>query len=149
MPHNAVTLREDVIEKTLGNGHDMVVRTQVERPAGPDNEVIVDKYEAQDIANAEWMMGVLLRAYPGRPWRVKHDGMQGMAYVSIPILMGINKYWAINLDTDPLTEALLIRCGGALLERYSMSRQRFNLGEFLDAREKHSALVLPSRKVPE
>ena len=149
MPHDAITLREDVVEKTLPGGHDMVVRTQHEAAAGPDNEIIVDKHTRQDLANAKWMMDVLLKAYPQRPWRCKHDGAQGMAYVSIPILMGINNYWAINLKSDPLTEAMLVRCGGALLERYSMSRQRFNTAEFLDAREKHSALVLPSRKVPE
>ncbi len=148
MPHDVITLREDVIEKTLGEGHDMVVRTQHEAPSGPDNEVIIDKHTRQDMASARWMMDVLMRAYPGRPWFVKHDGAQGMAYLSLPILMGINNVWAINLKTDPLTEGLLVRCGGAILERYSMSRQRFNLAEFLEAREKHSALVVPSRKVP-
>lgn len=148
MPHDAVTLREDVVEKATHGGHDMVVRTQHEAPAGPNSEVEHDPFARMDIANARWMMDILLKAYPLRPWRCVYDGRNRMAYVSIPILMGVNKYWAINLTTDDMTAALLVRCGGALLERYSQSRTRFNLGEFLDARGKHSALVVPSRKVP-
>jgi len=150
MPHNAITLREDVIEKSdRGSGHDMVVRHQYEAPAASDTEVADDPYQKMDLANAKWMMDILQRHYPGHLWRTKHDGAQGMAYVSIPILMGINKYWAINLVTDALTETLVMRCGGAILERYGLSRRRFNLAEFLDARENHSALVIPKRIVPE
>jgi hypothetical protein len=148
MPHDVITLREDVLEKTEGNRHDMVVRAQYEAPSGPNLEVAEDKHKGQDMANARWMMDVLMRVYPGRPWFVKHDGAQGIADISIPILMGTNDVYRINIRKDPLNEGLLTRCAGELLERYSMSRTRFNLGEFLDAREKHSALVLPFRKVP-
>lgn len=150
MPHDAVALREDVIEKSVrGSQHDMVVRTLHEAPAGPDNEVLHDPFKKMDLANAKWMMDVLVKEYPGYMWRTVHDGVQKMAYVSIPILMGINKYWAINLTTDPMTEAMIKRCGGALLERYRQSRTKFNLTSFLEARQKHSGLVVPGRKVPE
>jgi hypothetical protein len=148
MPHDAVTLREDVIEKTTPGGHDMVVRTQHTAPMGPNGEVLDDPFKGMDLANADWMSRVLRKHYPGVPWRCVYDGAQKMAYFSIPILMGVNKFWSINLKTDQLEEGLLMRAGGELLERYGMSRQRFNLNEFLDAREKHSALVVPSRKVP-
>ena len=72
-----------------------------------------------------------------------------MAYLSIPILMGINKYWAINLVTDYLDDKLLIRCAGDLLQRYGLRPRRFELDPFLDAREKHSALVVPTREFPD
>ena len=113
-----------------------------------DGEVLDDPFKGMDLANADWMSRVLRKHYPGVPWRCVYDGAQKMAYFSIPILMGVNKFWSINLKTDQLEEGLLMRAGGELLERYGMSRQRFNLNEFLDAREKHSALVVPSRKVP-
>jgi hypothetical protein len=148
MPHDAVTLREDVISKILPSGHDMVVRTQHEAPAGPNSEVADDPFKRMDLANAKWMFDVLNREYPGIPWRCVHDGVQKMAYFSIPILMGINKFWAINLTTDALTDGLLKRAGGALLERYNVPRGRFDLAAFLEAREKFSALVMPSRAVP-
>ena len=50
-----------------------------------------------DLANAKWMSDVLMREYPGIPWRCVHDGAQKMAFFSIPLLMGINKFWAVNL----------------------------------------------------
>jgi hypothetical protein len=149
MPHDAITRRQDVIPKVSHGGHDMVVLTKHDAPAGPNGEVLDDPFERMDIANATWMHEVLTQTYPGIPWRCIYDGAQKMAYVSVPILMGINKFWAINLTTDELSDGLLRRAGGQLLERYGVSRGRFNLESFLDARAKHSALVLPSRKVPE
>jgi hypothetical protein len=150
MADDAVTLREQVVPKSVfGTGHDMVVRFQHEAPFGPNGELVEDKHARQDLANAKWMMEVLQRHYAGVPWRTKFDGAQKMAYFNIPILMGINQWWAINLTTDPLDEGLLMRAGGEMLERYGMSRQRFNLTEFLDARAKHSALARPWLKVPE
>jgi hypothetical protein len=137
-----------VVEKTTLGGHDIVVRTQHEAPSGPNGEVLHDPFKAMDLENAKWMMEVLKKHYAGIPWRCVYDGAQKMAYFSIPILMGVNKFWAINLVTDQMTEPLLTRAGGELLERYGQSRTRFNLNSFLDAREKHSALVVPSRKVP-
>lgn len=150
MPDDAITFREDVIEKSMGGtGHDIVVRHQYEQPMASDTEAADDPHAEMDMANCRWMMDILQRHYRGHLWRVKHDGAQRMAYVSIPILMGINRYWAINLVTDALTEGLVVRCGGAILERYGLSRERFNLASFLEAREKYSALVVPKRIVPE
>lgn len=149
MPHDLRTLRQDVVEKDTHGGHDMVVLTKHDAPSGPDNEVLYDKHQEMDIANANWMMGILKKHYPGHFWRCVHDGHHKMAYVSIPILMGINKFWAINLTTDELSDGLVMRCGGAILERYGLKRGRLETGAFLDARAKHSALVVPSRQVPE
>lgn len=119
-----------------------------EAPAGNDGEVLDDPFARMDLANAKWMMDVLSNEYQGIPWRTVYDGAQKMAYFSIPILMGINKFWAVNLVTDEMTAALLKRAGGELLERYNLPRGCFNLNAFLDARDKHSALLVPSRKVP-
>lgn len=148
MPRDLVTERETVIEKDGGGRHDMVAVQRYEAPANADGSAAYDPFKRMDMANADWMGKVLLRAYPGHFWKAVYDGAQKMAYFSIPILMGINKYWAINLVQDELTEALLIRAGGELLERYGLARGRFQLDPFLEARAKHSALVVPGRKVP-
>lgn len=148
MPHDAVTVRQDVLLKDQTGAHDMVALAKYEAPSGPDGEVLHDPFKAMDMANAKWMSEVLLRAYPGYPWATKYDGFQKMAFFSIPILMGINKYWAINLKHDEMTEGLLTRGGGELLERYGQRRGRFQLAPFLEAREKHSALLVPGRDVP-
>ena len=150
MPHDAVTLREDVIEKSVnGAGHDLVLQTRYEAPAGPDGEILYDPYAKMDLANQKWMQDILQKHYPGHFWATAHDGAHRVAYFSIPFLMGIGKYWAINLVTDELTEALLVRGGGQLLERYRLRRGAFHLAEFLEAREKHSRLLVPRRLIPE
>jgi len=149
MPHDLRTIRQDILPKEASGGHDMVVLHKHDAPSGANGEVLHDPFAKMDFANADWMMQVLNKHYPGYPWRCVYDGAQKMAYFSIPILMGINKFWAVNLTTDTMDEGLLMRAGGQLLERYRLPRNRFNLGAFLDAREQHSALVVPSREVPE
>lgn len=148
MPHDAVIERQDVVLKDTHGAHDLVNVTSYEAPSGPDGEVLHDPFKAMDQANQKWMAEVLQRHYPGHLWSTKYDGAQKMAYVSIPILMGINKFWAVNLTTDQLTDGLLMRMGGEILERYGLKRGRFQLDPFLEARAKHSALVVPGRKVP-
>jgi hypothetical protein len=148
MPHDLVTERQDVILKDARGAHDMVALAKYEAPANAEGGIAYDPFKTMDMANAKWMADVLLKAYPGYPWRCVYDGHQKMAYLSIPILMGINKFWAINLTTDQMTDGLLKRAGGELLERYEIPRGRFELTPFLEAREKHSALVVPGRKVP-
>lgn len=148
MPHDPVIESQAVLPKTAFGGHDVVAVTSYEAPCGPNGEIIFDPYKPMDQANQKWMAEVLQRHYPGHFWSTKYDGAQRMAYVSIPILMGINKFWAVNLVTDQLTDELLVRMGGAILERYGLKRGRFELTPFLEAREKHSALVVPGRKVP-
>lgn len=146
MPNEAVPFHSELVN--TASGHDLVVTKSYEAPLDAKGDPIEDKFAAMDMANAEWMFNVLNREYPGHAWRCRHDGRQGMAYLSIPILMGINKFWAINLKTDPLSRDLLVRAGGEILERYGLSRTRFNLGEFLEARAKHSLLNRPWGKIP-
>lgn len=148
MPHDPIIERQDVLPKSSFGGHDVVAVTSYEAPSGPNGEILHDPYKTMDQANQRWMAEVLQRHYPGHLWATRHDGAQRMAYVSIPILMGINKFWAVNLVTDALTEGLLMRMGGEILERYGLRRGRLELGSFLDSREKHSALVNRSRDVP-
>jgi len=148
MSQDTVTLREQVILKDAPGAHDLIVRHQYTPPTA-DGKPEDDPFARMDMANAKWMFDVLLKEYPGHLWRTVYDGRNKMAYLSIPILMGINKYWAINLVTDYLDDKLLIRCAGDLLQRYGLRPRRFELDPFLDAREKHSALVVPTREFPD
>ncbi len=150
MPHDLNCIGERVLEKSSQGGHDMVVRALHEAQAGPSGEVLDDPNAHKDLANAKWMLEVLLSEYPGVPWRTIYDFAGKMAHFSIPILMGINRFWSINLTTDTLTEGLLLRAAGELLERYRIPRTRdLDLAAFLTARALHSALLVQSRKVPE
>lgn len=148
MPHDPVIERTTVLEKTTHGGNDRVVLSKYEAPATADGGFGEDFYKEYD----EWAAGEVLRElereYPGHLWRVIHDSFQGVCLISIPVLMGVNKYMAVNLKTHALDSHRVKVAGGEILERYRLKRGRFQLDPFLDAREQHSALVLPSRQVP-
>jgi hypothetical protein len=149
MPFNAVTIREDVIEKSVsGAGHDMVVRTQYEAPAETDTEWADDQYKDLDLAVAANVMKWLNQHYPGHLWGVVCDTQHRIVKFNIPILMGFDQWFVINLRTHDIVDGLKLGAG-QVLERYRLRRGKFNLAEFLDAREKHSRLVHRTRPVPE
>jgi hypothetical protein len=128
------------LEQALLHKHDA--------PATADGGVGEDVRKDFDIWAAGQALQVLESEYPGHLWRVVHDSKQGMAFISIPILMGVNNFMAVNLKTNLLDDHRVKLAGGEILERYGLLRGRFQLTPFLEAREKHSALVVPSRKVP-
>jgi hypothetical protein len=149
MSHDAVTLKDTVLPKETFGGNDRVVRTQYVAPSTPDGDVADDPFKEFDLWAAGEAMKVLEAEYPGHTWRVVHDSAQGVCLISIPILMGVNRYMAVNLKTHALDSHRVKLAGGEILERYGLKRGRFELTPFLDAREKHSALVNRHRKVPE
>lgn len=148
MPHDLETVRQDVQLKDQHGGHDRVMLTKHEAPAGPDGEIAEDTRKEWDIWAAAQAMKILEAEYPGHFWRVVHDSAQGMAFISIPILMGVNRFMAINLRTHALDDMRVKLAGGEILERYGLTRGRIHMPSFLDAREQHSALVVPGRPVP-
>jgi hypothetical protein len=150
MSHDAVTIREDVCHEA---GHDMVMLTKYEAPAGEylgngKWALAPDEYKDFDLWRARQIMTWLKTVYPGHFWAVVSDTAQGIVKIGIPILMGVQNWYVINLRQTELTIGTVTVAGGEILERYVLSRQRFNLGTFLDARRQHSALVVPSRRVP-
>jgi hypothetical protein len=156
MPHDAVAVGYKVVEKDAHGGHDLVLRATHEAPANDDGGVAEDPFKEYDLFVANRAIEVLLTAYPGYPWTAKHDTVLNretgnhdkLLLIAIPILMGVNNYMAINRQTHPLTPGRIIVAGGEILERYDCRRGRMLLEEFLDARAKNSALVVPSRAVP-
>lgn len=148
MPHDLVTTRQDIVHKDTHGGHDSVILNRYEAPSGPDGEVAFDPFKEYDEWVAAQVMTTLKTHYPGHFWRVVHSCAQGVCLISIPILMGINRYMCVNLKTHAIDSHRVIMAGGEILERYGLLRGRFQLTPFLDAREKHSALVVPSRDVP-
>ncbi len=148
MPHDLQTVRQDIIHKDEHGAHDMAVLKKYEAPADGDGYVARDPHKGFDEWAAGEVMAILNAEYPGHFWRVVHDSHHGVCLISIPILMGINNYMAVNLRTHALDSYRVKVAGGEILERYGLRRGRLQLGAFLDAREQHSALVLPSRKVP-
>lgn len=147
MPHDAVTVRQDVLLKDTLGGNDRVLLTKHEAPASGDGGAAYDPHQASDRAIAANMMKWLEREYPGHLWGCIADSAQGIVKFNIPILMGLQNWWVINLSTHDIIDGMR-QGAGQILERYGLKRGRFQLDQFLDARAKHSALVVPSRKVP-
>lgn len=153
MPHDLVTTGQTVLPREYHGGHDRVVLRKYEAPAIADERGNVgigeDTWRAFDEWAAGEVMAVLERQYPGHSFRVIHDSHHGVCLISIPILMGVNRFMAVNLKTHALDSERVTKAGGEILERYGLARGRFQLDPFLEAREEHSALVVPSRQVPE
>lgn len=148
MPHDPVEVRQQVIEKDTHGGHDTILLHKYEAPSTPDSGVAEDSYKEADSLLAQRMMEWLRSRYPGFLWCAISDLAQGIVKFNIPILMGVTDWWVINLRTTELAEGL-VEGAGQILERYRLPRGRFELGSFLDAREKHSKLVVQSRAIPE
>jgi hypothetical protein len=148
MPADAVTVRQDVVLKDVHGTHDRVVLTKYEAPMESDGVAASDPYKARDIAVARTMMAWLEKHYPGHMWGCIADLAQGIVKFNIPILMGVSEWWVVNLRTHDVIDGMRIGAG-QILERYRLPRGRFHLASFLEARAKHSKLVVPSRKVPE
>jgi hypothetical protein len=148
LPHDPVTLRQDVVLKDIHGGNDRIVLTKYEAPSTPDSGIAADPYKEQDIAIAGTMMKWLEKHFPGHLWGCISDIKQGIVKFNLPILMGVNAWFVVNLMTHDICDGLA-NGAGEILERYRLPRGRFHLDSFLDARQKHSKLVMPSRKVPE
>src|SRR5438105_314939 len=148
MPHDLTTEHLTVLEKDQHGGHDRVLLQKYEARATADNGIAEDVWKDYDIWAAKQVMAVLERHYPGHLWRVVHDSFQGMCLISIPVLMGVNRFMAVNLKTHVMDDKRAVAAGGEILERYGLLRGRIQTPAFLEARAKHSALVMPNRQVP-
>jgi hypothetical protein len=153
MPDDPVIQRQEVIPRPNFGDPDSVVVESHLAPYSREVEgaVVFDPYKDADMAICRQMIGFLQDNFPiAYSWRVECDIAQGIAKMSIPVLMGINNWMVINLKTHGGSEfgPKVVDLAGQILERYLLPRDKYNLGKFLEARAQHSALVVPSRKVP-
>lgn len=147
MPHDPILIDQDVVIGDHGQ-HDSVVSTNYIAPSTADCGIAHDPYKDQDFALAHQVRHYLTTRFPiAYSWCVESDLAQGVVKFSIPILMGVSQWWVINLRTTPIERGVLMGAG-EILERYLLPRDKFSLPAFLDARARHSALVVPGRKVP-
>lgn len=147
MPHDPILVGQEIVPKTHTGGHDMVVLDKYIAPASDDGGIAFDPFKEQDATVKATMMKWLNKHYPGYPWATESDLKNRIVKFNIPILMGVNHWYAVNLRTHDIVDGMY-KGAGEILERYRQSREGFNLGAFLEARAKHSKLIIPSRKVP-
>lgn len=148
MPQDPITQSSTFVEGEGHGAHDMVVLDQYIAPSDDDGRPAYDPFKAKDAEIKATMMAWLKRHYPGYPWATEADCAKRIVKFSIPILMGVDNWWVVNLRTHPDIIPAMAQGAGQILERYRLRRGAFQLIPFLEARERHSALVIPSRKVP-
>lgn len=109
-------------------------RTATYDPTGTDGH---DPHAAADMALTKRIAETLERHYPSHPWMVEVSHGQGVAYISLPIVMRRNQKYVLHTNTlasDPGLRAV-VRAGGEVLERHNVPRSGFRLDHFLHARE--------------
>ncbi len=147
MPHDLKIVGQTVLEKDTHGGNDRVLLSKYEAPANDHGGHAYDPFEVKDHEVAQTMMRWLEREYPGHLWATASNLAQGIVQFNIPILMGVDKWWVVNLRTHDIIDGMR-KGAGEILERYHLRRGRFELDTFLEAREKYSRLLVPSRPIP-
>lgn len=95
-----------------------------------------DPHHARDLALTKRIAQVLERHYPSHPWMVEVNHAQGVAFISLPIIMRKGQKYVLhtdNLASDPNLRAV-VRAAGEILERHNVPRSSFRLDHFLHAR---------------
>lgn len=149
MPHDPKTVGFTHVPKDTFGAHDLAIQAKYDRPANDNGNGLIDTdpFKAKDFEAAKTMSDWLQREYPGHFWACIADLRQGIVRFNIPVLMGMEKWYVINIHTHDIIDGLK-KGAGEILERYRMGRGRFVLDEFLTARAKYGRLALPFRKIP-
>ena len=111
-------------------------------------EQLTDKPEinANDFVMAKNMADLLNRQYPNHLWAVTCQGDQGIATVRNLRLSGHLGYIIklADLYQDPSMKAVL-RAGGEILERYRLSRGKFNEDQYTNLPMTRSGLFIAEK----
>lgn len=81
-------------------------------------------------------IGELLgKHYPGHPFMVEVNFVQGLAHISIPVLLG---NWAYLLKLDNIANhadftSAVVKAGGEILERFGIPRSTIDVAAYLKA----------------
>lgn len=137
---------ERFIAEERGFGvHDATVMEQhIAQPGGE-----ADPFYEQDKLLTRLVYVYLKTRFPmGYDWRVQSDLAQGVLKFSIPVLMGVCDWYAVNLRRAGSLDRAVLLGAGELLERYNLSRSIFDQAAFLTARAQHSKLLVPGRPIP-
>lgn len=106
------------------------LQQQYIRPADPEED---DPYAAWDITVAKAITRVLLAHYRGHFWEVYCSRRDGIAWITIPLLMGNHKF-VFKLRND-ITPSMIVKAGGEILERFNMPRSDIDVASFLAAKK--------------
>lgn len=130
MNDNPIILRRDVLDRSRGQ-HNVEVQQRYVPPADPEEH---DPHAAWDLMVAKAMHRVLTGHYRGHFWETYASRRDGVAWISIPLLLG-NWRYVFHL-TEDITPAMIIRAGGEILERFNIPRSQLDVPAFLLAKKR-------------
>lgn len=123
-----ILLNRTTVERTRATH-----RTEVQQYTTPREDGTADPHAAWNLTVAKAMFRVLLAAYPGHFWEVNVDREKGIAWITIPLLLGNWKYvFKLSEDIQP---ADITRAGGSILERFNIPRSALDIGDFINAKK--------------
>jgi hypothetical protein len=86
------------------------------------------------------VMELLLKHYPGYDWKVKANIPTGFVHLQLPFLMRQSVHYNIRLED--LTDELVIKAAGELLERFRLRRQRAQADAYRQAQANRRVLKI-------
>lgn len=130
MQEENILLNSALADRSHGQ-HNIELQARYERRGLlPEEE---DKRAKWDLMVAKAITRVLLAHYRGHFWVVESDSAQGIAWISIPVLLGQYKY-VFHLSED-ITPDMIVRAGGEILERFNLPRSGLDVASFIAARK--------------
>ena len=123
------TRRTDTLDRGHGQPNIQVQHRHIRAGLLPEER---DPYAEWDLMVAKAITRVLLSQYRGHFWVVECNRKQGIAWISIPLLLGEWKH-VFRLSED-ITPADIIRAGGEILERFNIPRSNLDVASFIAAK---------------
>jgi hypothetical protein len=130
MDTDNILLRRELADRSHGQ-HNIAIEAHYERKGLLPEEQ--DTRAQWDLMVAKAITRVLLSQYRGHFWVVECDSAQGIAWISIPVLLNDWKY-VFHLSED-ITPAMILRAGGEILERFNLPRSSLDVASFIAARK--------------
>jgi hypothetical protein len=125
-PGDPITMRQDFVKGA--NGPRMNIQSRI-----TPSQVHADaERDQRDMQMARGIGRYLHSLYEGHFWQVEVDSKQGYAAITIPLLLG-NWKWKIPLTE--LSQAMVRKAGGEILERFKIPRSTIDVGAFLGAKK--------------
>ncbi|WP_213287579.1 hypothetical protein [Bradyrhizobium sp. sGM-13] len=123
-------LRRDLLDRGRGQPNIELQQSYVRSGLLPEE---TDTKAEWDLTVAKAITRVLFSQYRGHFWEVYCDSKQGIAWITIPLLLNDWKY-VFKLSED-ITPAMIIRAGGEILERFNIPRTNLDVASFIAAKK--------------
>lgn len=123
-------MKREMLERGQGQPNIEVQTQHVRNGLMPEES---DPWAEWDMMVAKAITRVLLSQYRGHFWVVESNRAQGIAWISIPLLLGEWKY-KFSLSEE-ITPAMIIRAGGDILERFNIPRSNLDVASFIAAKK--------------